>query len=319
MAKPPDEFTLIARYFRPLTAGSPGALDLGDDAALLDVPEGRRLVVTADALVAGVHFFPEDAPDLIARKMLRVNLSDLAAMGAVPVGYLMTCAFPRTLTETWLAGFSAGLARDQMEFGIKLLGGDTVSTPGPLTLSVTAIGSVEPGKELRRSGARAGDVIAVSGTIGDSALGLARLQGRIGPFFGDEELIERYLLPQPRLALARRLIGLATSAMDVSDGLVADLGHICEASDLSATIEATKVPLSKPARQLLDDDPQRLLTILTGGEDYELLFTIPAERSAELARLPVTIIGRMEAGQGTTVVDAGGHKIETGKGGFQHF
>jgi thiamine-monophosphate kinase len=319
VAKPPDEFTLIARYFRPLTAGSPGALDLGDDAALLDVPEGRRLVITADALVAGVHFFPEDAPDLIARKMLRVNLSDLAAMGAVPVGYLMTCAFPRTLTETWLAGFSAGLARDQMEFGVKLLGGDTVSTPGLLTLSVTAIGSVERGRELRRSGARAGDLIAVSGTIGDSALGLARIQGKIGPFFGDEELIERYLLPQPRLTLARRLVGLATSAMDVSDGLVADLGHICEASGLSATIEAAKVPLSKPARHLLDEDRQRLVTILTGGEDYELLFTVPAERSAELARLPATIIGRMEAGQGTNVVDAAGQKLETGKGGFQHF
>jgi len=319
VAKPPDEFTLIARYFRPLTAGSPGALDLNDDAALLDAPEGRQLVMTADALVAGVHFFPEDAPDLIARKMLRVNLSDLAAMGAAPLGYLMTCAFPKTITETWLAGFSAGLARDQMEFGIKLLGGDTVSTPGPLTLSVTAIGSVEPGRELRRSGAKAGDLIAVSGTLGDSALGLARIQGKIAPFFGDEELIERYLLPQPRLALARRLIGLATSAMDVSDGLVADLGHICAASGLSATIEAPKVPLSKPARHLLDEDPQRLVTILTGGEDYELLFTVPAERSDELARLPVTIIGRMEAGQGTTVVNAAGQKLDTGKGGFQHF
>src|SRR5262249_1776083 len=151
-----------------------------------------------------------------------------------------------------------------------------------------------------------GDLIAVSGTIGDSALGLARIQGKIAPFFGDDELIERYLLPQPRLALARRLIGLATAAMDVSDGLGADLGHICDASDLSARIEAPRVPLSKPARHLLDDDPQRLVTILAGGEDYELLFTVPAERSAELARLPVTIIGRMEAGRGASVVDATG-------------
>lgn len=323
-AKLPDEFTLIDRYFRPLTAGSPGALDLSDDAALLDVPAGRRLVVSADALVAGVHFFPEDAPDLIARKMLRVNLSDLAAMAAVPLGYVMTCAFPKTVNESWLAGFAAGLARDQMEFAIKLLGGDTVSTPGPLTLSVTIFGTVEAGKELRRSGAKDGDLIAVSGTIGDSALGLARIQGKVGPFYGDEELIERYLLPQPRLALARQLIGLATAAMDVSDGLVADLGHICNASQLSAEIEAAKVPLSKPARHLLQENPERLTTILTGGEDYELLFTVPAERRAELARLPVTIIGRMQAGQresgwGTNVVDAQGHKIETGKGGFRHF
>jgi thiamine-monophosphate kinase len=323
-AKPPDEFTLIARYFRPLTAGSPGALDLCDDAALLDLPEGRRLVVSADALVAGVHFFPEDAPDLIARKMLRVNLSDLAAMAAVPLGYLMTCAFPQTISESWLAGFAAGLARDQMEFAIKLLGGDTVSTPGPLTLSATAFGTVEEGKELRRSGARAGDLIAVSGTIGDSALGLRRIQGKIAPFYGDEELVERYLLPRPRLALAHQLIGLATAAIDVSDGLVADLGHICNASRLSAVIEAAKVPISKPARHLVQENPECLTGILTGGEDYELLFTVPAERHAELARLPVTVIGRMEAGEGESgwganVLDASGQPIDTGKGGFRHF
>jgi thiamine-monophosphate kinase len=318
-AKPLDEFALIARYFRPLTAGREGALNLTDDAALLDVPAGRRLVVTADALIAGVHFFAEDAPDLIARKMLRVNLSDLAAMAAVPLGYLMTCAFPKDIGQTWLAGFAAGLARDQVEFAITLLGGDTTATPGPLTLSVTAFGSVEAGRELRRSGAKAGDLIAVSGTIGDSALGLARLQGKIGGFIGDEELIERYLLPQPRLALAQRLIGLATAAMDISDGLVGDLTHICNASNLSAVIEAATLPLSKPARHLLAEQPERLQTILTGGEDYELLFTVPASRRAELAALPVTVIGRMETGQGTSVIDADGRAIDTGKGGWRHF
>jgi thiamine-monophosphate kinase len=318
-AKLPDEFTLIARYFRPLTAGAEAALDLADDAALLDIPSGHRLVVTADALVAGVHFFAEDAPDLIARKMLRVNLSDLAAMAAVPLGYVMICAFPKTIDQTWLAGFVAGLARDQAEFGIRLLGGDTTATPGPLSLSVTAFGSVETGRELRRSGARAGDLVAVSGTIGDSALGLARLQGKIAEFIGDEELIERYLLPQPRLALARRLIGLATAAMDVSDGLAGDLGHICNASHLSASIEAAKIPLSKPARHLLAERPDLLATILTGGEDYELLFTVPPERQSELAGLPVTVIGRMEAGQGANVLDLEGRRIDTGEGGYRHF
>jgi len=318
-AKLPDEFTLIARYFRPLTAGAEAALNLGDDAALLDIPLGHRLVVTADALVAGVHFFAEDAPDLIARKMLRVNLSDLAAMAAVPLGYVMTCAFPKTIDQTWLAGFVAGLARDQAEFGIRLLGGDTTATPGPLNLSVTAFGTVETGRELRRSGARAGDLVAVSGTIGDSALGLARLQGKITGFIGDEELIERYLLPQPRVALARRLIGLATAAMDVSDGLAGDLGHICNASHLSATIEAARIPLSKPAKHLLAERPDILATILTGGEDYELLFTVPAERQNELTGLPVTVIGRMEAGQGTNVLDLQGRRIDTGKGGYRHF
>jgi thiamine-monophosphate kinase len=318
-AKPLDEFSLIARYFRPLTGGREGALNLADDAALLDVPAGRRLVVTADALVAGVHFFAEDAPDLIARKMLRVNLSDLAAMAAVPLAYVMTCAFPKEINETWLAGFAAGLSRDQTEFAITLLGGDTTATPGPLTLSVTAFGTVETGRELRRSGAKAGDLIAVSGTIGDAALGLARLRGEIGGFMGDDELIERYLLPQPRLALAQRLIGLATAAMDVSDGLVGDLAHICNASKLRGVIESAKLPLSKAARHLLAEQPQRLVTILTGGDDYELLFTVSATRKAELARLPVTVIGHMEAGQGTNVIDARGHAIDTGKGGYRHF
>jgi thiamine-monophosphate kinase len=318
-AKPLDEFALIARYFRPLTAGREGAFDLTDDAAVLDVPAGRRLVITADALVAGVHFFAEDAPDLIARKMLRVNLSDLAAMAAVPLGYVMTCAFPKTIDETWLAGFAAGLAHDQAEFAIALLGGDTTATPGPLTLSVTALGTVETGRELRRSRAKAGDLIAVSGTIGDAALGLARLQGKMTGFIGDEELIERYLLPQPRLALAQRLIGLATAAIDISDGLVGDLAHICNASRLGAVIEAARLPLSKPARHVLAEHPEHLLTILTGGEDYELLFTAPADRKAELALLPVTVIGRMEAGQGTSVIDAEGHAVATGRGGYRHF
>ena len=318
-AKPLDEFALIARYFRPLTAGREGMFDLTDDAALLDLPAGRRLVITADALVAGVHFFAKDAPDLIARKMLRVNLSDLAAMAAVPLGYVMTCAFPKTIDETWLVGFSAGLARDQTEYAIALLGGDTTATPGPLTLSVTAFGAVEAGQELRRSGATAGDLIAVSGTIGDAALGLARLQGKIAGFIGDEELIERYLLPQPRLALARQLIGLATAAMDISDGLVGDLGHICDTSKLGAVIEAARLPLSKAARHVLAERPGHLLTILTGGEDYELLFTVPADRKAELARLPVTVIGRMQAGQGTNVIDVEGHTIDTGRGGYRHF
>lgn len=318
-AKPLDEFGLIARYFRPLTGGREGVFNLSDDAAVLDVPTGRRLVITTDALVAGVHFFTEDAPDLIARKMLRVNLSDLAAMAAVPLGYVMACAFPKSVNEQWLAGFAAGLARDQAEYAITLLGGDTVATPGPLTLSVTAFGTVEPGRELRRSGARAGDLIAVSGTIGDSALGLARLQSKIPGFVGDEALIERYLLPQPRVALALQLIGLATAAMDISDGLVADLAHICEASNLGAVIEAQKLPLSNPARNVLAAHPEQLLTVLTGGEDFELLFTIPAERKAELARLPVTVIGRMEDGQGTNVIGADGRAIDTHQGGYRHF
>lgn len=318
-AKLPDEFELIDRYFRPLTAGREGALGLADDAALIDVPAGRRLVVTADALVAGVHFFPADAPDLIGRKMLRVNLSDLAAMAALPLGYVMTCAFPASIGEAWLAGFAAGLARDQAEFGITLLGGDTTATPGPLTLSVTAFGTVKKGRELRRSGAAAGDLVAVSGTIGDAALGYQRLSGRIGAFPGDEELIERYRLPQPRLSLGQKLIGIATAAMDISDGLVADMKHICQASKLAAVIEAERLPLSRRAHDLLTNQPARISIVLTGGDDYELLFTVPAARQDELAGLPVTVIGRMEEGQGVKVLDAQGQTIDVGRGGYRHF
>jgi thiamine-monophosphate kinase len=318
-ARRPGEFELIARYFRPLAAGREGALGLADDAALIDIPAGRRLVVTADALVAGVHFFPEDPPGLISRKMLRQNLSDLAAMGAAPLAYVMTCCFPATIDEAWLAGFAAGLAADQREFDIALMGGDTTATPGPLTLSLTAFGTVVTGRELRRSTARAGDLVAVSGTIGDAALGLAVIRGRIPAGEGTSALVERQRLPQPRLALGQRLVGLATACMDVSDGLAGDLAHICEASGLGAVVEAARVPLSPPARKILAQDPQWLTTVLTGGEDYELLFTLPPARESELAGLPVTVIGRMEAGSGVKVLDGGGHPLDLGAGGYRHF
>ncbi len=318
-AKQPGEFELIARYFRPLAAGRAGALGLADDAALIDVPQGRQLVLTADMLTAGVHFFPDDPPDLIARKALRANLCDLAAMAAKPLAYFLTCAFPKDVEEGWIAGFSAGLARDQAEFGIALMGGDTTATQGPLALSITALGTVVPGQELRRSGAMAGDLIAVSGTIGDSALGLAKLQNRLGPVRGEDFLIERYRLPQPRLALAQELIGVATAGMDISDGLVADLGHIGEASGLGAVMEADRVPLSDPARAALAAEPERLLDLLTGGEDYELLFTLPRSREDELTGLPVAVIGRMEEGSAVRVLDASGRPMNIARTGFRHF
>jgi thiamine-monophosphate kinase len=320
-AKRPGEFELIARYFRPLAAGTAGALGLADDAALIDVPLGRRLVATADLLTAGVHFLDQDPPDLIARKALRVNLSDLAAMAAKPFAYFLTCAFPETIEEAWIAGFAAGLARDQEEFDIVLMGGDTTATPGPLTLSITALGSVETGKELRRSTAKTGDLIAVSGTIGDAVLGLARLQGRLEPLPGDEYLIDRYRLPHPRISLALELAAhrLASAALDVSDGLVADLGHICEASGLAARIETSRLPLSPPARKALEREPKLLEALLTGGDDYELLFTLPANRKGELVGLPVTVIGCTEEGDGVKVVDPAGEAMALRRGGFQHF
>ncbi|PWS36363.1 thiamine-phosphate kinase [Falsiroseomonas bella] len=316
----PPEFALIARHFRPL-AGA-GALDLSDDAALLDPPAGRQLVLAADAMVAGVHFLPDDPPDTIGRKLLRVNLSDLAAMGAAPLGYLMTCAFPQGTDDAWIAQFVAGLAADQAEFGLTVLGGDTVGTPGPATFSLTILGTVEPGRALRRAGARPGDEVWVSGTIGDGALGLLSLTGRLPP---DPHLAARYRVPAPRLALGQALSGVARAAMDVSDGLVQDLGHLARAAGCGAVIEAPSVPLSEPASAALAADPALLPRILSGGDDYELLFAAdPADAgrvlaAAKAAQTPVARIGRFLDGEGVVVLDAQGAAIPLPRGGWSHF
>jgi thiamine-monophosphate kinase len=326
------EFELIRRYMAPLAKAAPGALDLMDDAALLDPPEGCELVVTADALVAGVHFLADDPPDLVARKLLRVNLSDLAAMGARPLGYLITAAWPEETEESWVARFAEGLAADQAAYGIALLGGDTTSTPGPLCLSLTALGAVPEGRALKRSGAVPGDLVFVSGTIGDSALGLAALDGSLtGPSEGARDyLIGRYRLPRPRLALGQALVegGLAHAAVDVSDGLVADLGHVCAASGLAGEIEAARIPLSGTARAALDGragESEALARLATGGDDYELAFAAPPESAGTLAALgrdlglPLTRIGRITAGAGVRLLGPDGAEIDTGAGGWTHF
>ena len=318
----PREFALIARHFRPL-AGE-GALDLGDDAALLTPPAGQQLVLAADALVAGVHFLPDDPPGMIARKLLRVNLSDLAAMGAAPLGYLMTTAFTRGTADSWIAAFVAGLAEDQERFGIAVLGGDTVATPGPACFSLTIIGVVPPGQALHRRGARIGDDVWVSGSIGDGALGLRVLQGKLAAD-AEGHLARRYRLPEPRLALGQALRGVARAAMDVSDGLVQDLGHLCRAAGCGAEISADAVPLSAAARAALEGDAALLPLILTGGDDYELLFAAAPEdadavRAASAASgVPVVRIGRFIAGEGVVVRDASGAAITLPQGGWSHF
>ncbi len=313
----PGEFALIARHFRPLAG--PGALGLADDAALLAPPPGRELVLTVDAMVAGVHFLPDDPPDLVARKLLRVNLSDLAAKGAVPLGYLLALAAPRTTPDSWFAGFAAGLAQDQAAFAIALLGGDTTSTPGPVTLSLTALGHVAPGGMIRRAGAQAGDLVFVTGTIGDGALGLLASQGRLADPTGT--LRQRYLLPQPRLGLLRP--GLVSAGMDVSDGLVQDLGHLCRAAGLAAEIEAALVPLSPAARAA---GPAFLPTCLTGGDDYELLLAAPAAAEPALAAaaaeadIPLTRVGRFHPGPpGVILRGPDGVAMPLASGGWSHF
>lgn len=313
----PAEFALIARHFAPLAG--PGTDGLRDDVAVLTPPSGRDLVLKADALVEGVHFFPTDPPDLIARKLLRVNLSDLAGKGATPIGYLVTISVPRGTQDAWFSSFAAGLARDQREFAVYLMGGDTTSTPGPISLSLTVIGHAEPGKTPRRGGAHAGDDIWVTGTIGDGALGLAVAQGRLKDLTG--HLLDRYRLPRPRLGL--RLGGLASASMDISDGLVQDLGHICRHSGLSAEIEVKKIPLSDPA---LAAGPDWLETILTGGDDYEVLLTAPPAHApavrAEASRvgIPLTRIGRLLTGPATvSAIAADGRPFALSATGWSHF
>ncbi len=323
------EFELIRRYLAPLAAAIPGTEALGNDAAVIKPPSGRDLVLTADALTCGVHFRADDPPDLVARKALRVNLSDLAAMGAEPLGYLMTVAWPGMPEEPWIARFAEGLAADQAAFGFPLLGGDTTATPGPLTLSITALGSVAEGRSLRRSGAGDGDDIYVSGTIGDAALGLRVLEGTLDGLAGGSAgyLIGRYRLPEPRLALGQALAarGLASAAIDLSDGLAADLAHVLEESSLGATVGAPLIPLSDATRDALDREPALLASILAGGDDYELLFTArpsASEMVAALGRelgLPLSRIGSVGTGQGLGVTDDRGREIGLAETGWRHF
>lgn len=315
------EFDFIGRLLKPLAAGAAGALDLADDAALVDVPCGCSLVIAKDAMVEGVHFLPDDPPATIAGKLLRVNLSDLAAMGADPLGYLTVVARPKAITDAWLVAFAGGLAEDQARFGCHLLGGDTVSTPGPLTLSLTILGTVPSGQALRRNGARPGDALWVSGTLGDAALGLRFLQGLAVPEEEALPLVDRYRLPRPRLELGRGLRGLATAAIDVSDGLVADLGHIAQASGVAAVIEADRLPISRAAAGV----PEVRTAALTGGDDYELLFTAPREAEGNLTALageldlPLTRLGQISEGAGVRVLDAEGSEIVLDAPGWRHF
>ncbi len=319
------EFGRIARFFVPLAA--PGGLGLTDDAALIEGPSNQHYVLTTDAIVEGVHFLRDDPPGGVAQKLLRVNLSDLAAKGAAPVGYLLTTVLPRDRDDAWLAAFAAGLAVDQARFGFGLLGGDSVATPGPATLSVAMIGCLPAGTAVLRRGALAGDRIFVSGTLGDAALGLALLTGRLAcvDTAAAGFLAGRYRLPLPRLDLGQRLRGIAHAMADVSDGLVADLGHIAEASQLAAVIDTAALPLSPAAQASGADDATLLAAVLGGGDDYELVFTAPAGAAEVLERLAgelgvaITPIGRCEAGQGVRVIDRTGATLTPAREGYQHF
>ena len=329
MAPPTDEFDLIRRHLAPL-ARVPGALGLRDDAAVVPPLPGAELVVTTDAMVAGVHFMADDPPALIARKLLRVNLSDLAAMAATPAAYLMTMALPERTSEAWIAAFAGGLAADQQEFDVSLVGGDTVATSGPLTFTLTALGWVPAGRTLRRDGAAAGEDVYVSGTIGDAALGLAIRRDQLAvEAAAREALLERLRLPTPRLALGQGLPGLATAGIDVSDGLIADLAHLCRASGVAAEVRLAEVPISPAAAAVVTEDQHIRLSLLVGGDDYELLFTAPiaaapgVDALAHRVGVDVRRIGRTAAGRrpgqaAVTVLDTQGNPLKPGASGYRH-
>ncbi|MBL4740443.1 MAG: thiamine-phosphate kinase [Sneathiella sp.] len=330
MSKPkndPGEFEVIKNILSPLAAAMPGSLGLTDDAALLDLQAGEQLVLTKDAMVAGVHFFANDPPEYIAKKLLRTNLSDLAAMGAKPLGYLLATAWTDACDEQWIKNFANGLKEDQELFQIGLLGGDTVKTTGPLTLSLTALGTVKIGKALRRNGAKVGDLLYVSGTLGDSALGLQSLLGQLPPVQQDhtEYLQNRYYLPQPRLNLAQSLVDLATSCLDISDGLLADMGHVCTQSNVGAIIHRNRIPLSKAASSLPEKGKEFWDSIVGGGDDYELAFTVPAAKKTQVENLAkdageiITHIGEMTLGDAPVFVDEIGQEIHLPKTGWTHF
>jgi thiamine-monophosphate kinase len=325
------EDRLIARYFRPF-ATHPGALSLVDDAATFTPPAGAELVLTTDALVGGVHFFADDPPDAIARKALRVNLSDLAAKGAKPAGFLLALALPEAVGEEWVAAFARGLGADAQAYGCALLGGDTVRTPGPVMISITALGTLPQGTMVARSGARTSDRVVVTGTIGDAALGLLirRDPAVAGRWQLDhrqrDHLRARYLLPQPRNAIAEALRQHASAAMDVSDGLAGDLGKLCAASGVAADIEAAHVPLSEPVRSAIASDPSLMETALTGGDDYEVIATVPAKArdalmaEAKAAGIALTEIGIIRTDRpGVSFLDRAGKPLLFKKPSFSHF
>jgi thiamine-monophosphate kinase len=320
------EFDLIARYFAPLAG--PAGLELRDDAALMRPAPGEDLVLTADALVAGVHFFADDPPDAIARKALRVNISDLVAKAARPLGFLLTLALPPDWRDDWLAAFAEGLGADVSAFQCPLIGGDTVSTPGPMTLSVTAIGSVKQGRMAKRTGVRAGDRLYVTGTIGDAAIGLKVRLGQ-GPDISQADkafLLERYLIPEPRLALINAMATHASGGMDVSDGLVGDLAKMLDVSGVSARVPIYRLPLSSAARAAIAADPDLFEVATTGGDDYEVLASAPRESAsafeaaAAAAGVPLTFVGEaVEGRRPPSFIGADGNPVIFARAAYSHF
>ena len=326
MPSRPGEDELIARYFAPLAG--PEGLGLRDDAALLSPPPAHDLVLTTDALVAGVHFFPDDPPGAIACKALRVNLSDLAAKGARPLGFLLALALPPDWREDWLKAFALGLAEDAAAYHCPLAGGDTVATPGPLSLSVTAFGAVPSGRMSARSGVKPGDLFYVTGTIGDAAIGLRIRRGR-GldiPQADRDFLVDRYLHPQPRVMLAKAMSAHAHAGMDVSDGFVGDLTKMLAVSGVTARVPIYRLPLSPAARAAISANPDLFAIAATGGDDYEILASVAPEAAAAFeaeaaaAAVPLACVGEALAGFAPPrFIGPDGGAVTFAAGSYSHF
>ena len=330
MATTPDgggEFDRIRRHFRPLTAACPGALDLTDDAGLLNVRPGHELVVTTDTVVESMHVLPSTPPHLFAVKALRTNLSDLAAMGAEPVAYTSSLALSKAQDDTWFGAFAKALAEDQDRYGIALLGGDSVRTPGPVSVTITALGTVPAGQAIRRNGARPGHGLWVTGTVGGAALGLACAQGRCPGLSPDQAAILRqcYDFPQPRLSAGIALRGVASAMLDLSDGLPGDLAHICRTSGVGASVTLAALPHLPATRAAMAGGDAQRRWAWNGGDDYELLFAADSVHDdrirTTLAALgvPVTRIGTITpAAAGVRFVDDTGTPVED-LAGWTHF
>jgi len=317
-----NEFDLIRRFFCDQPVRRPDvSLGIGDDAAIVIVPPDRELVVASDMLVAGIHFPELTDAYSIGHKALAVNLSDMAAMGADPTWFTLSISLPSADTD-WLSNFTAGLLRLGSQYNVELIGGDT--TRGPLTVSIQILGTVPHGQALRRSGAQPGDRVYVTGCLGDAALGLSQVQGKVQlPEEYRETVVSRLNRPSPRIAAGIELRGIASACIDISDGLVADLGHVLAASSVAARIEVNRVPLS-PAYQCAF--PQFGWTpALSGGDDFELCFTVPPVHQAELRNrssrlgVPVHEIGVVESGSGLRLLNEHGAEIKVDKAGFDHF
>ena len=330
----PGEFDIIRRYFAPLAKGYAGAYDLRDDTARIEVGPDQDMMITTDCLVAGVHFFDTDPPETIATKLVAVNMSDLASMGAKPHVCTLATAWPQGIQSKWIERFAVGLQKAQQQYGFHVIGGDTVATSGPMTLTLTAIGLVTKGRGLLRSTAAGGDLVYVSGTIGDAALGLDLLQDNqvAESLLGQNEhdfLVSRYRQPTARVELGLELAEVASACIDISDGLIADLGHLVEASGLNAEIQLDNIPMSAPAQKLISSGLFPQHRIFAGGDDYELLFTVPAGKQEQVSTLlhknitSLTKIGmitdREEGVAAIRLLDSNGMDVKLKNTGYRHF